>query len=89
VLSALGRLQRQGVLTVTDVDEMLDDLAAIAMTRVPITGLVGHAFALRDNVALRDALYVVVAQALDARLLTSDVRLARTCRTLDLCAVHE
>jgi predicted nucleic acid-binding protein len=87
VLSALGRLYRHGVLTAIDVEEMLDDLAAIPVKRVPIVALTGMAFALRHSVALRDGLYVALAQASDVALLTGDNRLARVCADQDLCTI--
>jgi len=87
VLSALGRLQRQAVLTEADVEEMLDDLAALAIERVAVSALLRPTFALRTNVALRDALYVSLAQALGAALCTTDAPLARACVEQRLCAV--
>ena len=87
VLSALGRLHRQAVLTATDVEEMLGDLAALAVERLPLTPLLQPAFALRTNVALRDALYVTLAQVLGATLCTTDAPLARACVEQQLCAV--
>lgn len=87
VLSALGRLHRQGVLTAVDVEEMLEDLVALPVDRVPIGKLGQQAFALRDNVALRDGLYVALAQALGCPLSTTDARLARACADHELCAV--
>jgi predicted nucleic acid-binding protein len=86
VLSALGRLHRHGVLTADDVEEMLDDLGALSVQRVPIIALTAMAFALRHNVALRDGLYVALAQASEAALLTADVRLARVCADQGLCS---
>ncbi len=50
------------MLTAFDVEEMLDDLAVLSVERVPIEGLTSMAFALRHNVALRDGLYVALAQ---------------------------
>ncbi len=87
VLSALGRLHRHAVLTAPEVEELLDDLAAMPVQRVALVGLTAAAFALRQNVALRDALYVVVAQAMDAPLHTCDEALARACTDQGLCAV--
>ena len=87
VLSALGRLHGQGVLTVGDVEEMLEDLVSLPVDRVPIGNLGQQAFAMRDNVALRDGLYVAVAQALGCPLSTTDARLARACADHELCAV--
>lgn len=87
VLSALGRLHRQGLLSEADVVEMLDDLEHVALTRVPTHALCSRAFELRDNVSLRDALYVALAESYRATLLTSDQRLARACREHSLCEV--
>jgi predicted nucleic acid-binding protein len=87
VLSALGRLYRSGVLTAFDVEEMLEDLAALSVERVPIRELTPMAFALRHNVAQRDGLYVALAQVSDALLRTTDVRLARACVDQRLCGI--
>lgn len=43
--------------------------------------LLGRAWALRRNVSAYDAMYVALAEALDADLLTLDRRLARAART--------
>lgn len=78
VLSALARLHRADALTETEVDELLVRLAGLTMQRLPISpDLLEAAWALRDNVAARDALYVAAAHALQGRLLTTDDRLAR------------
>jgi predicted nucleic acid-binding protein len=87
VLSALGRLHRDGALSAFDVEEMLEDLAALSVERVPIQALTAIAFALRHNVSLRDGLYVALAQVSDASLKTTDNRLARTCVHQRLCDV--
>ena len=85
VLSALGRLHRLGTLSAFDVEEMLEDLASLAVERVPIQDLSSAAFALRHNVALRDGLYVALARASSASLRTTDRGLARACVRHDLC----
>lgn len=78
VLSALARLHRADALTEAEVDELLARLAGLAMQRLPISpDLLRAAWALRDNVAARDALYVAAAHAVQGRLLTTDARLAR------------
>jgi predicted nucleic acid-binding protein len=78
VLSALARLHRADALTEAEVDELLARLAGLAMQRLPISpDLLQAAWALRDNVAARDALYVAAAHAVQGRLLTTDDRLAR------------
>lgn len=87
VLSALGRLHREGTLSTFDVEEMLEDLAVLPVVRVAIEELTVMAFALRHNLALRDGLYVALAQVTNALLKTTDARLARACGDQRLCAL--
>ena len=54
----------------------LDDLADLPLTRYPHGFLVPRVWELRDNLTAYDAVYVALAEALDARLLTRDERLA-------------
>jgi predicted nucleic acid-binding protein len=78
VFSAMSRLHRDDQLTAAEVEERVDLLASLPMDRLPISAaLLSHAWALRENVAARDALYVAAAQMLDLPLLTTDRRLAR------------
>lgn len=78
-ISALARLSRADVLTDAEVATLLDRLGALAMRRLPITSeLLAAAWELRDNVAARDALYVAAAQSMEAKLVTTDERLARS-----------
>lgn len=75
---ALARLSRDGQLTAHQVRARLGMLGRLAIKRLPIDRqLLIAAWALRRNVAARDALYVAAATALDARLLTTDRRLVR------------
>ena len=55
----------------------LDDFLEMRLQRVPHRHLVDRAWQLRDNVSFYDALYVALAEALGAPLLTLDGRLAR------------
>jgi predicted nucleic acid-binding protein len=87
VLSALARLCRAGQLSAAAVDDMLEGLAELPLDRVALPLLLQPAFGLRDNIAQRDSLYVVLAQRLDAALLTLDERLAAACRQQQLCRV--
>jgi predicted nucleic acid-binding protein len=87
VLSALARLCRAGQLSANAVEDMLEGLAELPLGRVELPQLVRAAFELRDNLAQRDSLYVVLAQRLDAALLTLDTRLAAVCRQHQLCRV--
>jgi predicted nucleic acid-binding protein len=78
VFSALSRLHRNGRLTTHQVSARLGLLGDLAVDRLPITPpLLDAAWDLRHDIAARDALYVATASSLDARLLTTDQRLAR------------
>ena len=55
----------------------LDDLMAMQLERVSHRFLAERAWQLRNNLSFYDGLYVALAEALDAPLLTSDARLAR------------
>lgn len=85
VLSGLARNHRAGLLDADEVTRLLWRLGSLAMRRVPITvDLLDAAWAMRDNVTARDALYVAAAQGLDGRLVTTDERLARAVPDLVL-----
>ena len=77
VLSALGRLARAGAVSDDRVAAALAELARAPMVRVPLPPLLRDAWALRENVSLRDALYVTLASRLETVLVTADSRLAR------------
>ena len=78
VFSALARLHRDQQLTAEAVSVRLALLADLDVARLPITApLLSAAWALRDNIAARDALYVAAAQTLTGKLLTTDDRLSR------------
>lgn len=78
VLSALARLHRDGRLVADEVTDLVERLGQLTMRREPISiALLRAAWALRDNIAIRDALYVATAEAIHARLLTTDDRLAQ------------
>jgi predicted nucleic acid-binding protein len=78
VLSALGRLVRAGDADAAEVTQALDLLVRLPVERLPIAPLVQRAWELRENIALRDGLYIACAETLDATLLTLDGRLARS-----------
>jgi predicted nucleic acid-binding protein len=56
--------------------EALADLAALPIRRYPHGFLLTRVWELRDNLTAYDAVYVALAEALDAPLLTRDRRLA-------------
>lgn len=67
-------------LKATGVDAALDDFAALHIERHHLTGLLRHILRLRSNFTAYDAAYVVLAQALDAPLVTADAKLAEAGR---------
>ncbi len=56
--------------------EALEDLADLSLRRYPHEVLLPRAWELRANLTAYDAIYVALAEALDAPLLTRDRRLA-------------
>jgi predicted nucleic acid-binding protein len=86
VLSALGRMQRAGVLTVGQVDAALDDLRQAPVTRHALAPLVVGAWARRATLRLADALYVELSDTRDLVLLTTGQRLARAWPSADAIA---
>lgn len=78
VLSALGRLVRASEVAPPAVTRALEHLGRLPVERVPLAPLLQRAWALRDNIALRDGPYVACAETMGATLLTLDERLART-----------
>lgn len=83
VFSGLARIQRDSQLSADEVTQLLVRLGSLTMKRLPITVELLHAaWAMRDNVAARDTLYVAAADGVDAQLVTTDERLARAVPNL-------
>lgn len=78
VLSALGRLSRAAQLQPAEVEERLALLASVPVHRHLVPPLLPGAWARRVDLRLVDALYVELASQLQAPLITTDQRLART-----------
>jgi predicted nucleic acid-binding protein len=76
VVSVLRRHLRAGMLDARRAGQVLDDLAALPARRVPHGPLLARCWALRDDLSAYDAVYVALAEALGAILLTTDRRLA-------------
>ncbi|HWB73054.1 MAG TPA: type II toxin-antitoxin system VapC family toxin [Egibacteraceae bacterium] len=76
VLSAVGRLARAGTVTQAAVERALVRMRRLPVRRYPLAPLLQRAWSLRENIALRDGLYVACAEALGAALLTLDGRLS-------------
>ncbi len=76
VLSALGRLQRGGDLTENEVEQRVDLTAQAPFQRHLLAPLLTGAWALHHNVRLADALYIELADQLDATIVTTDSAMA-------------
>lgn len=79
VLSAVGRLARAGLVTDAAVANALARMRQLPVQRYPLPPLLQRAWSLRQNIALRDGLYVACAEAVGAALLTLDAKLSRHC----------
>ena len=72
VVQALRRLVRGGDLTRARAEEAIADLDDLNLRRYGHTQLIGRAWELRNNVTAYDAMYVALAEGLDAPLVTCD-----------------
>jgi predicted nucleic acid-binding protein len=82
-LNALRGLVRGRRIPAERAREALADLEELRLVRHPHRALLARVWALRDQLTAYDAAYVVLAEALDATLLTSDRALAaRAARIL-------
>lgn len=77
VTQALRRLVRAGEVTAARAQDALADLVDLDLERHAHVDLLPRAWTLRDNLTAYDAMYVVLADALDATLVTCDGPLAR------------
>ena len=78
IAQALRRLVRARQLAADRAHEALDDLAQFTVRRHAHTDFLSRAWELRDNLTAYDAIYVALAEALGARLVTCDAPLAAT-----------
>jgi predicted nucleic acid-binding protein len=84
VLSALGRLHRARDLPARTVRTRLTRLTSAPIERHPLPELVLDAWARRANLRLVDALYVALAEAIEAPLVTTDAGLAAASSRAEL-----
>jgi predicted nucleic acid-binding protein len=78
VLGVVRRAHLNGQLDLTAARQAIDDLESWPGTRVDHRPLLQRAWELRNALAAPDALYVALAEALGATLVTLDRRLARS-----------
>ena len=77
VTSVLRGRVSGGHLDLRRADLALGDLLDLPLQRVPARQLVPRCWELRENLTVYDAVYVALAEVLDATLVTADGRLAR------------
>jgi predicted nucleic acid-binding protein len=77
VVSALRKLVKRQELAESIAAQALDDLADLDVGRYAHHPFLGRIWELRANVTACDAVYVALAESLDAPLLTTDLRLGR------------
>ena len=77
VTHGLRRLVRTGEVSPDRAAEAIADLAGLDLHRHPHLDLLTRAWKLRENVTVYDAMYVALAEALDAPVITCDMPLAR------------
>jgi predicted nucleic acid-binding protein len=75
VVQAIRRLVRAGNLTAVRAAEAIVDLAEFDLVRHPHTDLLSRAWELRANITAYDAMYVALAEAIGASVITCDGRL--------------
>ncbi len=76
VTQGLRRLVRMGEISTARAAEAIADLAGLDLHRHAHLDLLTRAWKLRENVTAYDAMYVVLAEALDATVVTCDAPLA-------------
>lgn len=80
VASALRGHLFAGLLDQSRVSEALDDFTALRIERHQMTHMLEHMLDLRENFTAYDAAYVILAQGLDAPLVTSDMKMREAKR---------
>jgi predicted nucleic acid-binding protein len=77
VTQVLRRNTLRGVLAPARAEGALRDFSDLRIERYPHHPFLGRVWALRENATAYDAVYLALAEALDAPLITTDPKLAR------------
>lgn len=77
VTQALRRLVRSGEVSHDRATDVMTDLTDFDLHRHPHVDLLTRAWKLRENVTVYDAMYIALAEALDAPMVTCDAPLGR------------
>jgi predicted nucleic acid-binding protein len=72
VIQGLRRLVRTGEVSSGRADEAIADLTDLDLHRHAHLDLLGRAWKLRDNIGAYDAMYVALAEAIEATIVTCD-----------------
>jgi predicted nucleic acid-binding protein len=76
VAQVLRRLTRENVISTQRASEAIQDLLDLRIVRYPHSVLLPRIWQLRHNLSAYDASYIVLAEKLDAPLITRDNRLS-------------
>ena len=77
VVQGLRRLVRSGEVSSRRADEAMADLTDLDVHRHAHVDLLGRAWKLRDNISAYDAMYVALAEAIEASVVTCDGPLSK------------
>jgi predicted nucleic acid-binding protein len=77
VTQALRRLVRSGEVSANRAAEAVEDLGDLDLYRHAHVDLLSRAWQLRENITAHDAMYVALAEALDATVITCDAPLTK------------
>jgi len=77
IVQGLRRLVRTGEVSPRRASEAIADVNDFDLHRHPHADFLSRAWKLRDNISAYDAMYVALAEAADARVVTCDSRLAK------------
>jgi predicted nucleic acid-binding protein len=77
VAQVIRRILAEGRMDLRRAEQAILDLAEFPLARRPHTLLLPRIWELRSNLTAYDAVYIALAEALDAPLITRDARLAR------------
>ena len=77
VVGALRRLARNGEISGRRAEQALGALVDLDVTRYPHVPFVDAMWSLRHNLSAYDAAFIALAEALEAPLVTTDLRIAR------------
>jgi predicted nucleic acid-binding protein len=78
IAQGLRRLVRAGEVSAVRAAEAIADLTDLDLHRHAHLDLLGRAWTLRDNITAYDAMYVALAEAIEAPIVTCDNPLAKS-----------